>query len=103
VINFIVVIIFVIICVSSFLLTKTMITGIMQGVVNGVIIGTTNYLYRMIAVPLSKLENRKFEEDYNSTLIKKLFFFNFINANISLIYTLYTKLDITEMNNLLIG
>jgi len=63
---------FIAVCITSFLLTKTQFEkGMLKqfaGVINAIIIGTTNYLYRTATTPLVKLENIKYEEDYNNSL-----------------------------------
>ena len=94
--NVIIQVFFISICVSSYFTTKTMLTGSLKqfgGVINGIIIGATNYLYRMTAGPLVNLENHKYEEDYNKSYIRKIFWFMFINANVSIIFTIYNDIQ----------
>jgi hypothetical protein len=57
-----------------------------SGVINSVIIAATNQLYKMCITPLVKKQNIKFEEDHNKELAQKIFMFNFINANFSVMY-----------------
>ena len=102
-INFLVVIFFISVSVSSFFLTNQYVPAEYAGMVNGVIIGSTNYAYKTIAEPLLKLENKKFEDEYNNSFIKKLFIFEFINANVSLISTIYSDKDMKKLNQIVLG
>ena len=47
----------------------------------------------MTAGPLVNLENHKYEEDYNKSYIRKIFWFMFINANVSVIFTIYNDIQ----------
>ena len=67
------------------------------------IIGATNYTYRMCLVPLVKLENHKYEKSFNQSFVKKLFLFQFINANMGIIYTIYKDRNLEDLAYLLIG
>jgi hypothetical protein len=81
ILNVFIVILFSSVCVSSFIFSKTLPifqTAIMKkasGVINSMIIAVTNKLYCMCITPLVKLQNIKFEEDYNKELAQKIFLF----------------------------
>lgn len=91
------------ICVISFFLTKTM-AGQYAGALNATIIGTTNFLYRLSIGRMMTLENHKYEYKYNEAYISKIFVFQFINANISIIVMIYqaNQDDLEALNLLLI-
>ena len=102
ILNFLVVTFFVTVCVSSFFFSKQY-SGEFAGVINGMIIGTTNFTYRKCLVPLVNLENHKFKEKYNESFVKKLFVFQFINANMGIFYTIYKDRKLKELAFLLLG
>lgn len=73
--------------------------------INGIIIGITNFLYRLASGKMMALENHKYEFEYNNAFIKKIFLFQFINANLSIIVLIYQAKasDLKQLNNLLLG
>ena len=103
-------ILFITICVTSFyyskqgdLFSKESPYAKYVGVANGVIIGVTDFCYMMCCNVIMRNENHKLEEDYNSSFIKKIFIFKFINANVSLIWTVYKERELEKLNNILLG
>lgn len=67
---------FVAICVGTYFFSKQYISdSLINGIVNGAIIGATNFAYRKVAAPLTEMENHKGVEEFNSSFIKKLFIF----------------------------
>ena len=79
--------------------------------INALCIEITNTLYRITARPLVKLENWKYEEEYYSAFAQKIFFFQFINANISVLWAIFEfsgietdrEKKLQELNMLLLG
>ena len=77
ILNIFVMMFFIGICVSSFLISKSL-TDIegplgpymkkLSGFVNASIIGTTNFLYKKAVTPLIQKENIKYEVDFNNAL-----------------------------------
>lgn len=62
-----------------------------------------DFLYRSLATKLIDLENIRTEKQYQSAFIHKLFIFKIINANLSIILTIYIRRDLASLNNLLLG
>ena len=67
------------------------------------IIAATNKLYQYCITPLVRKQNIKFEEDHNKELAQKIFMFQFINANFSVMYQIYYESDMKDLQYLLIG
>ena len=123
ILNLFVVILFIFICMISFyyskaltefspedrakpeLKTKLQIYGVLAGVVNNVIIGVTNFFYQKILEPMVNFENHKYQVDHNIAFVRKLFFFQFINANMSIFWSIYfvDDNDLDQLNLLLVG
>lgn len=107
--NFFIMVFFVALCIATFLFIKKYSKDrgdtlkLFAGAINAAIIGATNYLYRTVATPLVRLENIKFEEDFNNALTRKIFIFQFVNANVSIIYSIYTETNLKSLNILLLG
>ena len=107
--NFFIMVFFVVLCIATFLFIKKYSKDrgdtlkLFAGAINAAIIGATNYLYRTVATPLVELENIKFEEDHNNALTRKIFIFQFVNANVSIIYSIYTETNLKSLNILLLG
>lgn len=97
-----VVALFVSISVGSFFATKQY-AGSYSGVLNSVLIGITNAAYKMSSSPMLNMENHKYEVEYISGFIQKIFVFQFINSNLSIIYLIYNDRDLQNLNTLLFG
>lgn len=89
--NYMISLFFILFSVSSFFLTKTL-AGDFSGVSNAAIIGTTNAAFKKLAYPLTILENHKLDKDFQEAFIHKLFWFQMINANVSIIYSIYSQI-----------
>lgn len=78
------------ICVASFYLTRTKLVeafknnvdsglsayaSALAGSANSVFIAITNKAYKIVASKLIKLENHKYENDYQASFITKMFIF----------------------------
>jgi Calcium-activated chloride channel len=67
---------------------------IIFGVVNGILISILNSFYQFLAVKLNNWENYEYINDYNDTLARKLFIFQFINSYSSFFYIAFAKDDL---------
>lgn len=77
------------ITVTVFLLLKQVDLGIYTGVINGLVSSITSYTFTMTVVWFNTKENHKHEDQFINSLIQKVFFFKFINTNITIIWTIY--------------
>ena len=111
--NVLIMIIFITICLTTFFVCKSL-SGkwaTYAGVINAICIEITNTLYRITARPLVRLENWKYEEDYYSSLAQKIFFFQAINANVSVLWAIFEysgvqtdrEQELQKLNKLLLG
>jgi len=88
VLNVFIIIAFISISLYSFFTVKENM-GSLAGVVNGMIIGAVNWIYRKVTVALIIKENHKLQELFTQAISLRLFFFQFVNANIGIFSTIY--------------
>ena len=73
------------------------------GMINGISITVMNFLYNFLAEWFVDMENHKYTDEYESSLVIKSFTFKFLNSNIGLFYTAFVEKDITGLFYLLLG
>ena len=93
--NFFVSIFFIFFALTSFFTTKIYF-GKFSGVLNGIIFGVTNFAYKKVAFPLNLLENHKYDRKFQEAFISKLFWFKFINAHASILYSIYIEISTND-------
>ena len=79
---------FISISVASFFLTKDYM-GRLAGITNSIIIFITNFTYKKLLQLMTTFEDHKYQSDYTKSFIIKIFAFQIINANLSLITSIY--------------
>ena len=77
------------ITVGVFLTLKQYDLGIYAGVINGLVSNITSNLFTMTVVKFNNKENHKHEDSFINSLIQKVFYFKFINTNITILWTIY--------------
>lgn len=66
-------------------------------------ISIINKTYQLLVIVFLKLENHKYSDTYEKSFIFKLFFFKFVNTNLSLFYTAFNNQNFDELYYLLVG
>ena len=61
------------------------------GLLQGIVIVILDYLWKGVAKYLTEIENHRYIEDYQKSIIRKTFLFSFINSYISIAYIAFFK------------
>lgn len=67
----------------------------MLGTAQGICISVLNLIYSMIVNIFVEMENHKYEQHYETSMISKNVLFKLINSYIAVFYTAYFKSDFT--------
>lgn len=75
--------------VAFFLFLKQYDLGIYAGFINAAFTYVTNSAFTTTVVWFNNKENHKHEDSFINSLIQKVFFFKFVNTNITIVWTIY--------------